>query len=159
MNISNDTSLDTGWLRDMLRAVTPAGTGDFDATFKTDRENSGLARWSGNILVNINHDTVFPYATAWHDEYIGIIVLSIEEIVITIAAHESRHLWQMHNLGVVSEFDADGYSLRVMQAYREGRLVIGPDALPFEDEDDAEVDALSASFETEINKARAARMP
>lgn len=147
MRIKNYTDIPGETIREIIRAVRPAGISNFDVRIsnKSGGRFRGRAYWAGSayhdravpfIICSIATAEKFrPFRIAAHGGYLPMAIGSRMEALVVIIAHELRHLWQAkHSRGMVwgargrfSEKDADAYALRMLRAYRRGEF---PGALP-----------------------------
>lgn len=145
MRLKNYTDIDSDFIRDVIRAVRPAGISNFDVRVSnTDhKRGAGTAYYGGSGY----HDRACPFVVVrvakteakardlglWRSgAYLKYAVGSRREVLVAIMAHELRHLWQAnHTRGKVwgskgrfSERDADAYALQMLRRYRRGELFI-----------------------------------
>lgn len=141
MRIKNYTNIPTALIRKIVRLVKPSGVSNFDVMVKNSKYRfcgRAYPRGSGYhdsanpfVVARItSHADIFPLRTLKpRGGYLGgFLLLSKEEALVYILAHELRHLAQ-HNRnchkvygakGRVSERDADAYAIRKVREYRRG---------------------------------------
>jgi len=140
-------------IKEMINFVNPLPKSfSFDIWIKKGRANGFGGRaycYKGKILNKYHHNpyvvirlpnnksnenyplTKYPLFFAGKNyakekDYIGIQVFSLQEGLITILAHELRHLWQakypnkkrLYSYGQFSEKDADIYALQQLRKWR-----------------------------------------
>ena len=139
MRLKNYTDIDTEIIRELIRAVRPAGISNFDVRVSNGERFRGRAYYAGSGYP----DRACPFIVCaipkiWkprvvHEEdqgYLPIAIGSRIEALIVLLSHELRHLWQAtHSKGKVwgargrfSERDADAHALRMLRRYRRGEL-------------------------------------
>ena len=149
MRLVNHTDITDAVVRDIIRAVKPAGLSKFDVRVSnaSGRYFSGRAYARGSGY----HDTAAPFVVVkvqragnWRPFVMpkserrkgylhGYVVGSRLEALVFILAHELRHLWQgvgdgrrrgmvWGARGKYSERDADAYALRMLRRFRRGEL-------------------------------------
>jgi len=123
----------------MVRFCKPNNISRYDVMIKNHRGKGcrGTAYHKGSsyhattspfIVVSVQRDAKgYPRKTAATGAYIPFIVMSREENVLYILAHELRHLWQSKikkgwrvwgSRGQFSERDADAYAIRKVREWR-----------------------------------------
>ena len=149
MRLKNYTDIPTEQIRDLIRAVRPAGISNFDVRISNFGVNQytrgrngcrGLAYSQGSsyhdraapfIVVSLSPAISWkPYIQGPHGGYLGHAWGTRIEALLWVLAHELRHLWQAkHTRGKVygskgrySERDADAYALQMLRRYRRGEL-------------------------------------
>jgi hypothetical protein len=85
-----------------------------------------------HVIVRIGKENMFPYRS-WSDTkpqggYISSLILTREEVLVQVIAHELRHLWQRTHKGKrgkvwgargqYSDKDADAYAIRKTREWR-----------------------------------------
>lgn len=146
MRLKNHTDIPTEEIRDLIRAVRPAGISNFDVRISNyaGRRGRGRAYTQGSGY----HDRAAPFIVVsiakteklardlgeWRDGgYLQYALGSRREVLVAILAHELRHLWQGATSGKrngmvwgargrFSERDADAYALQMLRRYRRGEL-------------------------------------
>lgn len=156
MRIENFTDVSNERIREIIRFVRPSGISNFDVMVKNYSRvkcvngyeikkggiGRGMAYRKGSsyhstsnpfVVVSIvNNDQHFPYAWGAIGKnlsggYIGSLLLSREEALVHILAHELRYLWQGNHpkewrifgsRGQMSERDVDAYAIRMTRAWR-----------------------------------------
>lgn len=144
MRLKNYTDIPSEQIRDLIRAVRPAGISNFDVRVSNcDRQGRGRAYIQGSAY----HDRACPFivvsvartdkAARWISEggngYLPMVWGSRLEALVVLLAHELRHLWQGHSgnkrrgmvygaKGRMSERDADAYALQMLRRFRRGEL-------------------------------------
>ena len=143
MKLKNYTDIEDETIRAIIRAVKPAGVSGFDISIKNSKHAfRGRAYTEGCayhdtaaplVIVSIGADDKYPLVVEQHGAYLPMVFYNRIEALLTVAAHELRHLWQAKHprgwrvwgsRGQYSERDADAYALRMLRAYRRGELVI-----------------------------------
>jgi hypothetical protein len=133
MRLKNYTDIETERIREIIRFVKPSGIGGFDVRIS----NTKRYRFAGRAYMEGSdyHDRDCPFIVVriggkgWDYPYKSCsygIILSKEEILVMVIAHELRHLWQYkHKKGKVwgakgrfSERDADAYAIRKVREWR-----------------------------------------
>lgn len=148
MRLKNYTDIPTEEIRDMIRAVRPAGISNFDVRVSNyaGRRGRGRAYTQGSgyhdkacqfIVVSIakTEDKARDLGEWREGGYLKYALGSRREVLLAILAHELRHLWQAANplqgkrrgmvygaRGRMSERDADAYALHMLRRYRRGEL-------------------------------------
>jgi hypothetical protein len=141
MRLKNYTDIPSEKIRDLIRAVRPAGISNFDVRVSNGRRFRGRAYHAGSGY----HDRADPFIVCCipakehlvlpaRGAYLPMAMGSRVEQLIVLLAHELRHLWQAtHSRGKVhgargrfSEKDADAYALRMLRKYRRGELCPTP---------------------------------
>ena len=142
MRLRNYTDIKTEQIRDLIRALRPAGISNFDVRISNMGRNGarGRAYTEGSsyhdradpfIVVSVSRqETWSPYIQGPRGGYLGHTWGTRIEALVWILAHELRHLWQAtHSRGKVygskgrfSERDADAYALQMLRRYRRGEL-------------------------------------
>jgi hypothetical protein len=143
VRLKNHTDIPDELVRELIRAVRPAGISNFDVRVSNFNGYGccGRAYTKGSgyhdranpfIVVRLAPVKKFRrYIQAPRGGYLGHAWGSRLEAFIWVLAHELRHLWQAnHSRGKVwgsrgrySERDADAYALRMVRAYRRGELL------------------------------------
>lgn len=157
MRLKNWTNIPDEKIREIISFVKPNGVANFDVQVKnTSGLFKGRAFISWNrILVKVSKDErAFPfyidrtrYTTHFekiqengkeiynevitkkqHGGYLNMLLLSREEALVQVIAHELRHLWQKKHQGKrgkvwgargkFSERDADAYGIRMVRKWR-----------------------------------------
>jgi hypothetical protein len=140
MKLKNHTDIPTDLIKDIIRFVRPPGISKFDVrisnlTHGTKGRGRAYYRGSGYhstadpfVIVSIATAERFkPYVSWEHKGYLPIVHGSREEALVTLLAHELRHLWQEkvkrgHRVwgarGQFSERDADAYALHKLREWR-----------------------------------------
>jgi len=139
MRLKNFTNIPNDRIKEMIRHTKPNGVANFDITIKNAGpfkmygayayvEGCAYHEDSSRLLVTISitrNENKFPYLM--HENgYLDSLVLSREECLIDLMAHELRHLWQKsHKRGRVwgsrgkySDRDADAYAIRKVRQWR-----------------------------------------
>lgn len=147
MRIRNTTKIPTALLREVVRAVAPAGISGYDVQLRNSRDCTvkGMAYMTGSAY----HDTAAPFVNLYVGNlngsgrsrfpalpvkndtkrgYLGTPYFRDRvEALVFIAAHELRHLWQAKvkrgrrvwgARGQYSERDCDAYAIRMLRAWR-----------------------------------------
>ena len=145
MRMKNTTSLPKDFLKEVIRFSKPSGVSGFDIKFKNSRRGlKGRAYWGGTgwefvakdrlgrrntplITIGIGKGKRYPYLRAHGGGYLPVLLLSKEEGLVYIVAHELRHLWQAKHpkgwrvwgaRGRFSERDACAYGIRKVREWR-----------------------------------------
>ena len=146
MRVKNYTDIPTEEIREMIRAVRPAGISNFDVRISNyaGRRGRGRAYTQGSGY----HDKACPFVVVsiakteekardrgeWRSGgYLQYALGSRREVLLAILAHELRHLWQAAGTGKrkgmvygargrMSERDADAYAVQMLRRYRRGEL-------------------------------------
>ena len=151
--LRNTTDIPDEQVREIVRSVRPSGISNFDVMLKNGRHYKGMAytqgsgyhmNWDWFITVHMQAAEDYPDKQYWmsrpiyrkvikfpyqwpsHGAYLGCLLLSRQECLAYLLAHELRHLWQRkHKNGKVwgsrgrlSERDADAYAIRMVRRYR-----------------------------------------
>ena len=152
MRLKNHTDIPTEQIREIIRAVRPAGISNFDVRISNFGVNAHMkgrngARGRAYTQGSAYHDRADPFIVAGISPAISWVprVCPAEggylehawgtriEALLWVLAHELRHLWQAVGTGKrrgmvygakgkFSERDADAYALRMLRAYRRGEL-------------------------------------
>ena len=149
MRLKNYTDIPTEKIREIIRAVRPAGISNFDVRISNlgaNRYVKGRNGCRGRAYTQGSgyHDRASPFivvslspAISWkpyiqepRGGYLGHAWGTRVEAMLWVIAHELRHLWQAkHTRGKVygskgrfSERDADAYALQMLRRYRRGEL-------------------------------------
>ena len=158
MRLKNNTDISTDAIRDLIRSIRPPGIANFDVRVgNTARHGKGRAYTSGSSY----HDRKCPFIViyvATTDKaargiwpagrmgkgYLEMVLGNRMEVLITVLAHELRHMWQARVTkgrrvwgarGKFSERDADAYALQMLRRYRRGELSAkGSDLIPCDQE-------------------------
>ena len=144
MRLKNSTSMMTEKVREIIRFVRPNGIANFDvkvADCKSAFKGRAYTQGSGyhataNPFVNVyvGGERHFPMRSWSGKGYIQSLVLSREEALVHVMAHELRHLWQKrYSRGMVwgsrgrySERDADAYAIHKVREWRSAnRMIVG----------------------------------
>ena len=141
MRLKNYTDIPDETIREIIRAVRPAGISNFDVRVSNSQFGmAGRAYSQGSGY----HETAAPFIVcriaktekrARHIRkaycgYLPMVIGSRLEALVILLAHELRHLWQAkHTRGKVygakgkfSERDADAYALQMLRRFRRGEL-------------------------------------
>ena len=137
MRLKNYTDIPTETVREIIRAVRPAGIANFDVRVSNGKHFRGRAYTHGSGY----HDTAAPFIVCAIPEKSRLIIPargaylpwalgSRLEMLVVLLAHEMRHLWQAkHTRGKVygakgrySERDADAYALQMLRRFRRGEF-------------------------------------
>ena len=141
MRLTNNTDFPDKRIREIIEFVRPNGISNFDVMIKNSRTclYGGRCYYNGSsfhrttnpfIVVSITKDEgCFPlYKTNKKGSgYINSLLLSREEAVVYLIAHELKHLWQAKvkrgrrvwgARGQFSERDADRYAIRKTREWR-----------------------------------------
>ena len=141
MRLTNNTDFPDKRIREIIKFVRPNGISNFDVMIKNSRIclYRGRCYYNGSsfhrttnpfIVVRITKDEgCFPLyrTTKKGTGYISSLLLSREEAIIHVIAHELQHLWQAkvkrgHRVwgarGQFSERDADRYAIRKTREWR-----------------------------------------
>ena len=148
MRLRNHTDIPDDLVRDIIRAVRPAGIGGFDVRISNHAGKGGAGR--AYTRGSAYHDTADPflvvriartdanarYITRVRGAYLPMAIGSRLECLVVILAHELRHLWQSNcghfstrrgmvygSRGRMSERDADAYALQMLRRYRRMELL------------------------------------
>jgi len=143
MKLKNYTDIPDETIRAIIRAVKPADVSGFDISIKNCRgAYRGMAYSEGCayhataaplVIVSIGKDDKYPIVVPEHGAYLPMVFYSRLEALLTVTAHELRHLWQAKHprgwrvwgaRGQFSERDADTYALKMLRAYRRGEIEI-----------------------------------
>lgn len=155
MKLTNHTDLPSDLVRDIIRAVRPAGIGKIDVRIgNTDEGCCGRAYTNGSgyhatadpfLVVRVaKTDAAARAIQKAHDGYLASTWGNRVEALLFVLAHELRHMWQalgsLDNRrrvvkprrgmvygarGRFSERDADAYALQMLRRYRRGELEVG----------------------------------
>lgn len=153
MRFQNFTSMSDDLLREIIRFTCPSGVSGFDIAFKNTDGYRGRAYTQGTsyhlsadrrggvyrghyappyIVIGCargltGRKWTKPYTFTSRGAYLGCVVSSDVEAVVSLVAHELRHLWQKrvkrgHRVwgarGQYSERDADAYAIRMLRRWR-----------------------------------------
>lgn len=148
MRLKNYTDIPSDEIRAIIRAVCPPGVNGFDVRISNRTRGKG-GRGSAYYAGSGYHDRPCPFivvAIAKTEQsarvlginsvklgrgYLQFATGSRRELLVTIIAHELRHLWQSKvkrgrrvygARGQFSERDADAYALQMLRRYRRGEL-------------------------------------
>jgi len=141
MRLKNYTDIDSDLIRELIRAVRPAGISNFDVRISNFSRNGcrGRAYTRGSsyhdradpfIVVSVSR-TWKPYIQPPAGGYLGHAWGTRIEALLWVLAHELRHLWQAASTGKrrgmvwgakgrMSERDADAYALKMLRHFRRG---------------------------------------
>ena len=145
MRLKNYTDIPSDFIRAVIRATCPSNVKNFDVQVGNygGRRGRGVAYYNGSSY----HSRACPFirvfvakTDAWARSsgklrtgaYLQYAVGSRREVLVSIMAHELRHLWQSKvkkgwrvwgARGQFSERDADAYALKMLRKYRRGELV------------------------------------
>ena len=155
MRLKNYTDIDSDLIRDLIRAVRPAGISNFDVRISNlgvNQYRRGRNGCRGRAYTQGSgyHDRATPFivvslspAVSWRPYiqvpaggYLGHAWGTRIEALLWVIAHELRHLWQATSTckrrgmvwgakGRMSERDADAYALQMLRRYRRGELNAG----------------------------------
>lgn len=122
-------------IRDIIKAIRPAGISNFDVEVKNSASwvGSGTA-WSKKNRVVVRVATARTFRARMLQlggAYLPHAWGTRTEVLLCLLAHELRHLWQAKHRrrrvwgarGQFSERDADAYALRMLRKYRRGELL------------------------------------
>lgn len=137
MRLINRSRFPEELIRRVIRFVKPSGV-TVSEYILTDAKHPYNGRfWGrGRVLVRIGPDKAFPYKShgcAGKGYIPGTWILSAEEAMVYVMAHECRHAWQkIHPRGYrvwgakgkYSERDADAYAIRMLRAWRRGECPV-----------------------------------
>lgn len=143
MRLRNSTDFSNERVRQIVRFVKPSGISNFDVMVKNSSKRFyGRSYGAGSsyhstsnpfVVVRISPDeTKFPFQFTEHGGYLSHLVLSREELLVSVMAHELRHQWQtkhprgwrVHGArGQYSERDADAYAIRKVREWRKCQMV------------------------------------
>jgi hypothetical protein len=140
MRLKNYTDFQDKKIREIIEFVRPSGISNFDVRISNSktRKYRGCCYYNGAschdtadpfIVVRITeNENYFPtYTTYKKGGYINDRLLSREEALVHLIAHELRHLWQKKvkkgyrvwgARGQFSERDADAYAIRRTREWR-----------------------------------------
>jgi len=138
MRLKNYTNIPTERIREMIKFVRPSGISNFDVRVsnctsgyrgKSYSEGSGYHDTADPFIVTSipKTESMFPhYEDHSKPGYINTLILSTEEALVHLIAHELRHLWQSKHKGhrvwgsrgKFSERDADAYAIRMTRKWR-----------------------------------------
>lgn len=156
MELRNHTNVSDELIREVVRFVKPSGVSKFRLEVKgieKSRRYRGRAYMQRNrVLIKINPDVAYPFfrkkpekreyhvfgyrngkrfeekKVQYGKGYLSYLILSFEEALVHIIAHELRHLWQYKHpkgyrvwnaKGRFSERDADAYAIRKVREWRK----------------------------------------
>lgn len=142
MRLRNRTDIPSDLIRRMVAFAKPPGVAGFDVRVSNYGRDGvrGVAYYEGSAC----HDRACPFVVVSvqrgprlaprqaHDGYLPMPAMTREEAVLTVLAHEMRHLWQSKvrrgrrvwgSRGVFSERDADAYALRALRHWRRGEAM------------------------------------
>jgi hypothetical protein len=146
--VRNRSALDTAWLEQLVDVVRPEGlAGDYLVEFLLDVQHHGFAYPERRTLrVWIARECTYPLgidrprrrrAGPQPSGPSPIVLRSLEEAVLFVAAHELRHLWQAEHGRLIApgvryldERDANAYGARALRRHRRRRLAPLPMHLP-----------------------------
>lgn len=139
MRLKNHTSIPTEKIREMIAFARPSGISNFDV-----RISNSKCRWRARAYGHGSayHDTAdpfvvirigeegkhaYPYLSKQQGGYLSSLLLSREEALLHLIAHELRHIWQIdHTKGKVwgargrmSERDCDAFAIRKVREWRK----------------------------------------
>lgn len=154
MRFQNFTPMPDELLREIIRFVCPPGVNGFDIAFKNSARGYKGRAYTGGTSYHLRADRrggvyrghyappyvvigcakaltarkwTKPYTFTSRGAYLGCGVCSDVEAVVSLVAHELRHLWQKrvkrgHRVwgarGQFSERDADAYAIQMLRQWR-----------------------------------------
>jgi hypothetical protein len=132
MKLRNTTSLSSDYLREIVRFCKPPGVFNFLISFKgRKRPGIGGRAWRFRYCARVDIGAhSYPARYPGGRGYLPVLVLSEEEALVYVVAHELRHLYQYRNprgrrvWGTrrskrgVSERDASAYGIRKVREWR-----------------------------------------
>jgi hypothetical protein len=132
MKLKNTSGIADDLIREMVKFCRPSGIANFEITVKhTHHGGSGRAYPSqSRVLINAPHSKSRLRPVAERGGYLPMPVMTGEEKLLWLLAHELRHLWQQRvpsgrrvwgARGKFSERDADAYALRALRHWRRGQ--------------------------------------
>jgi len=136
VKINNDTYIDTEHLKTIIRFVKPCDVSNFRIDFKNGYSTCMTGRafiGQRRVLIRFSTRIKFPKKIEAYGGYLPHIYLDQDEYLVSIIAHELRHLWQgkywkakRHGMvhgarGKFSERDADAYAIRKQREWRKAR--------------------------------------
>jgi len=131
MRIINKSKLPNSKIREIVNFVKPSGIKNFDIiiTNTSTGWHYGCAR-RNQVLIRLSDKEKFPFIHDCGKPYLPILLLTEDESLIQIFAHELRHVYQ-HQHGnkrlrnkikigkkVGKETDADVYAIRKVREWR-----------------------------------------
>lgn len=141
MKFKNTTKIPNEQLRQIIRFVKPSGLTKFSIWIKNSNYGFAGRAYSSMMYatIRIPKKNQYPYLRDVDSDrrnivigratrgYLPSLILSKEEGIVNIIAHELRHLWQAtHKRGRIwgsrgkySERDADAYAIRMMRKWRK----------------------------------------
>ena len=138
MRIKNTSNFSSDMIREIIAFVKPNKVTNFDCWVKKSQHGfagraycSGCSyhgRWCPYIVVRIGENK-YPYTIHKNQKkgYMEITLYSAEELLVSVIAHELRHLWQKKvprgwrvwgARGQFSERDADAYAIHMVREWR-----------------------------------------
>jgi len=149
MKITNTTNIPNEKIREFIKLVKPSGISNFDVTIKNYKYTGirgvaypyhlGSSYHRSNkpfIIVSVQKgEDGYPRKRIGRKGYLTYTLLTKDEAILHVIAHELRHLWQkVHPKGYrvwgargkFSERDADAYALRKVREYRKTTPSIEP---------------------------------
>jgi hypothetical protein len=141
MRVKNHTDFPLEKIREVVRFVKPGDVARFDVRVSNSRHGlAGTAYYAGSsyhrertsvpfVVVRLTPcEAKFPRLhDVGRDGYLPALLLSREEALVFVMAHELRHLWQHKHprgwrvwgaRGRFSERDADAYAIRKVREWR-----------------------------------------
>ena len=136
VKITNDTCIPTEHLKTIIRFAKPCGVSKFRIEFRNGYHNCMTGRafiGQRRVLIRFSTNIKFPKKIEAYGGYLPHIYLDQDEYLVSIVAHELRHLWQgkywqrnkkrngmVHGArGKYSERDADAYAIRKQREWRK----------------------------------------
>jgi hypothetical protein len=138
MKLINTTNYTTKELRDFVRFAKPSGVKNVDIAVRNTPDSYAWGRSYGNYVAVFvqKNPRYFPWYAEVHPRqkkkgYLGWkLLLTREEAMIGILAHELRHEWQRNHKGHrtfgcrkkgTSERDADAYAIKMIRKWRKSQ--------------------------------------
>ena len=136
VKINNDTTIDVEKLKAIIRFVKPCGVFKFRIDFKNGYNHCMTGRafiGQKRVLIRVSDNITFPKKLEAYGGYLPHLYLDQDEYLVSIIAHELRHLWQgkeywkhkkRHGMvhgsrGRYSERDADAYAIKKQREWRK----------------------------------------
>jgi hypothetical protein len=134
VKVNNATPIDTEHLKALIRFAKPCGVSKFTVDFKNGYSSCMTGRafiGRRRVLIRFSNNIKFPKKIGAYGGYLEHIYLDQDEYLVSIIAHELRHLWQgkywqskRHGMvhgarGKFSERDADAYAIRKQREWRK----------------------------------------
>lgn len=133
MKLKNFTTIPDELLREIIRFVCPSGVTNLRIEVRNTKRTYGGAAYVGCKRVGLRFQPrrryptfIHPYQYAQHKGR-KYYIANLAEMIVYIAAHELRHMWQhLHprgwrawgSRGRYSEVDTEAYAIKMLRAWR-----------------------------------------